>query len=425
MKIEENPQKADTANPYPEVPDLPPDLHLMDYLLVLLRHKWGVISTFLISSVLFVAITFYVPYSYESKSVFLPPDRASSAGMLAAEHASGALKILKAVENPSVDLLQNLLESRAMSSKLAKDSIIRRFYSKFSVDDEMMDAAIRSSILVTPSISNVLVTGTVTTGWFSTQSEKEEARHLSAYLVNMAVHNMDSMFSSEFKADVYLSHRYADSDYAARNRELDSLDVVQEQFEREHGTVSLKEQTLATINQLAALQATRDEAEIKANIFRRDLSESDPNTAAAVAESEEASRAARDYVTEAQIGPSLAELPEVSRQYAEIIRRKAALEPIVAYLKQEAEQQRINEERTISLVTVVDIAKAPERKSSPKRLPMLMLGMTVGLALAIFYAALRAFLESWEKEKMSRSIINNHSDSAGGAIYGAIEGISH
>ena len=411
MEIEENPKETGTPNPYPEVPDLPPDPHLMDYLLVLSRHWWGVVLTFLVSSVLFVAVTFYVPYSYETESLLLPPDRVSASDMLLAEHASGALKILKAVENPSVDLLQNLLESRAMSSMLAKDSAIRHFYSRFSTDNETMNDAIRSSILVKPSISNVVVQATVTTGWLSTQSEKEEARHLSAHLVNLAVHNMDSMFSSEFKSDVYLSHRYADSDYAARSRELDSLDIVQEQFEHEHGAVSLKAQTMATINQMAALQAARDEAEIKVHLLRRDLSEGDPSTEAAVAELEEADRAARNYITEARIGPSLAELPEVGRQYAEILRRKAALEPIVSYLRQESEQQRINEERTLSLVTVVDSAKVPERKSSPKRLPMLMLGMTIGLALSIFYAAFRSFIESWKTEKISRSLTRGSSNS--------------
>jgi uncharacterized protein involved in exopolysaccharide biosynthesis len=48
----------------------------------------------------------------------------------------------------------------------------------------------------------------------------------------------------------------------------------------------------------------------------------------------------------------------------------------------------------------------PDHKSAPKRVPMILLGATVGLALSIFYAAIRSLLSSWKIERIRRGAIS-------------------
>jgi len=218
-------------------------------------------------------------------------------------------------------------------------------------------------------------------------------------MANLAVWVMDSLLKSEFRNNATLTRRYADSDYAARSGELDSLATLQMRFEQEHGVDSLPLQTKEAITQMANLEAARDEARMTVILLSHDLAPHDLRYQAASAQADEAERAAREYRTVSRIGPSLAELPEVSRKYAEIVRRRAALEPIVSFLRKESEQQRMNEEREKSLLTILDPARAPDARTSPKRLPMLLIGLSAGLVLAIFYIALCSLLES-RKERV-------------------------
>jgi uncharacterized protein involved in exopolysaccharide biosynthesis len=378
----------------PEIPDLPPDPHILDYFALVARHKWMTMFLVLFSGAVFFIGSYCVPYEFQSEAMLLPPDRLSSSSLLSGASSGYAIKMLKEVENPSVDLLQNILESHSLGARVAEDSVIRAYYRPHVRTEEELVATLQRAIEVGPSFTKVRVRTTVATGWFSSAREKEKARLLPSRIDSLAVWVMDSLLKSEFRVSSHIIRRYADSDYAVRSAELDSLDMLQEKFEQEHGIDSLPLQTKETIAQMARLEASRDEAQMNLNLLSRDLSPHDPRYQAASAEAEGAERAAREYVTTSKIGPSLAELPEVSRAYAEILRRKTTLEPIVSYLRKESEQERINEEREKSIITLLDPPRVPEIRSSPKRLPMLLIGLSGGMGLAILYIAIVSFFES-------------------------------
>src|SRR5205823_5315457 len=96
----------------------------MDYLLLMLKYKWSVILIVGISGIAAFASTYIVPQTYEAEAWILPPDRLSSYGLLERFSSGFAIQMLKEVENPSVDLIQNFLESRRLAERLASDSAI-------------------------------------------------------------------------------------------------------------------------------------------------------------------------------------------------------------------------------------------------------------------------------------------------------------
>src|SRR4051812_14879069 len=105
-----DPTRDLSSSQFPEPPDYGPDPHILDYLGMVARHKWAAISLVVFSTVLFFIGSYCVPYEYEAQSMLLPPDRLSSSILLPGVTSGYAIKILKEVENPSVDLLQNILE---------------------------------------------------------------------------------------------------------------------------------------------------------------------------------------------------------------------------------------------------------------------------------------------------------------------------
>src|ERR1019366_5020201 len=124
---------------------------------------------------------------------------------------------------------------------------------------------------------------------------------------------------------------------------------------------------------------------------------------AAVATLHEAERASIAYETDREIGPALDSLPEVSRAYAELLRDRKELEPIVSFLRIETEQERIFETREKSLVTVMDSARAPNNRISPIRSETGFLGLIIGAALSIIYLALFSLRLSFASEIASRT----------------------
>jgi uncharacterized protein involved in exopolysaccharide biosynthesis len=68
------------------------------------------------------------------------------------------------------------------------------------------------------------------------------------------------------------------------------------------------------------------------------------------------------------------------------------LETITAYLRQQLEQERINEQRDLPTITILDTAGLPLLKSSPKRSIMLALGLFSGLVVGIIVISWMKFL---------------------------------
>lgn len=390
----------------------------MDFLVLALSRKWGMLAIILACGVFAFGMTYLVPQTFRAESMMLPPDRLSSSNLLSKVNSGFALEMLKEVENPSVDLLQNILESRSLAERLARDSAIHRYFSLQGLHGPEMVAAIQSALKVEPGFTKVTVKGTIETGWMPSASEKGQAQMLSSYITNLAVASMDSMLKSAIRSLAHDTRVFADSDYALKRQELDSLDGVQEAFEKAHGLVKLETQTQATLERVAELRADRDQAEIQFHLLSLDLSNDAVSKEAALAKLHAADEAANAYETEHPIGPALDSLPEVNREYAELLRDRKSLEPIVSFLRVEAEQQRIFEVREKSMVTVLDTALTPDHRISPIRSQSGFVGLLVGIAVAILYLSFWSLRLSWADEQETRRRRLSHEASSARRIFG-------
>ena len=389
----------------------------MDFVVLVVSRKWAMLLIVLSCAVFGVGITYFLPQTFRAESEMLPPDRLSSSGLLSKFNSGFALEMLKEVENPSVDLLQNILESRSLDERLARDSVVHRYYAAQGMQNRAIVEAAHKAIMVLPGFTKVTVQSTIETRWMASAEEKEQARVLSSYVTNLAVRCMDSTLKSAIRSMAHDTRLYADSDYALKRDQLDSLDRVQEAFEHEHGVVKLETQTLASIERIGELRAERDQAEIQLHLLGLDLSNDATSKEAALAKYNEANEAANIYETEQQIGPALDSLPQVNRDYAELLRDRKELEPIVSFLRVEAEQERIFEVREKSLITVVDTAIAPDHRIGPIRSAMGLLGLIVGFALSLVYVSLRSLRLSWATQLRSRGLASQDLADSASRIY--------
>lgn len=380
------------------VPDLPPDLHALDYVAFLLKRKWFVIGCVFFTTAAFLGASYVMPYTYTAQARILPPDRLSSAGLLSSLNASGALRMLKEIENPSVDLIQNLLESRAVTEAIIRDSSMHEFLGRSLSHTELMEK-ISNYVVVAPKYSQINIFVSIPTPWFSSPREKEDARLFSAKLAALALQATDSLMQAFLGGDAEQHVEVAKADFERKKRDLDSVELAQSNFEATHGIVQLKAQTIAAIEELASIKANEMQAEIREASLSKDMSATAGARNLARSEAAASRDVADRFIMRSELGPAITDLPAINRTYADMLVKHSTLEPIVSYLDREVEQARIDAARHHSLITILDSAVAPDVRSSPKRVPMLMIGVFSGFMISVLVLTLGVMVSSWKYQR--------------------------
>jgi hypothetical protein len=88
------------------------------------------------------------------------------------------------------------------------------------------------------------------------------------------------------------------------------------------------------------------------------------------------------------------EVPALEKTYTGMVRDLKVLEQVHAYLQNQYYQDRVQEERDVPVVQVLDTAPVPDHRSSPKRAVMFMLGLIISFLLACGYALTAEYFRS-------------------------------
>jgi uncharacterized protein involved in exopolysaccharide biosynthesis len=83
--------------------------------------------------------------------------------------------------------------------------------------------------------------------------------------------------------------------------------------------------------------------------------------------------------------PSMRALPMLGTQYADLYRQTKIQEAVYEFLTQQNEMAKIQEEKDLPMVRVMDLAVPPERKSGPWRSLIVILSVVGGVVLACFW----------------------------------------
>jgi tyrosine-protein kinase Etk/Wzc len=82
----------------------------------------------------------------------------------------------------------------------------------------------------------------------------------------------------------------------------------------------------------------------------------------------------------------LGDLPELGVQYLTLFREVKKFEAMVAALTAQVEAARIAEVRDADVVTIIDRARVPDRKSGPPRAQITVAGVMLGLLAGCAWA---------------------------------------
>jgi len=254
------------------------EVHVMDFLSLVAKYKWAVISFSLIGGILFFAFTYIMPFTYSGMTTLVPPEKNQNGNqLLSFLSGSSALDMMKGAENPALDMFKNILDSRTIAEEVAGDSAIRHYYASW--DTSRAGAAFAShDCLTSEPLRNGIfdVQIDIKTHWFPSDAEKEEARKLVPHMAKLFVLHLDKYNRERLMTSARNTRIFVEGEYKTRLTQLDSAYAALQHFQQDHKAISLPEQLTAAVTSAALLASQEQQLEIQVAAAQRELS---PNAA--------------------------------------------------------------------------------------------------------------------------------------------------
>ncbi len=371
------------------------DPHLMDFFTLLARHKKVVLFLTLFFGIGFLAFTYIMPQTFVGESSLIPPEKQGQSGLMSfLTGGSGALDLMKGAENPAIDMFKNVLDSRQLSEQIARDPRIRRYFATFDTSEKAIVGYVHSSMLC-EALRNSIFTLSITlkTHWMPEPAEKDSAKMLVPYLAKVFVDHLDRYNRERLMTTARNTRIFVEGEYNNRMAQLDSAYTRLQAFQEEHKTISLTEQLSASVTGAALLGSQKQQLEMQIGVEERDMTPNSGRIQMLRAQLEEAKRELKKY-DQGGVGDYVMpfkDVPTLAHQLANLTREVKLLETLSAFLRQQLEQERINEQRDLPTLQVLDAAIAPEKRSSPSRFNMLLIGLFSGFVLSVIYIAIRNY----------------------------------
>jgi uncharacterized protein involved in exopolysaccharide biosynthesis len=371
---------------------------------VLWNHRSLLGRTAVIASVLSVAIAFAIPKRYQSTTRIMPPEASGgSTALLAAIVGHGEFGGLGGLAGSLLGarttgpLFVDLLRSGTVSNDLVDRFQLQSVYDKRYRIDTAKRLARRTAIVEDKRSGVISIT--------VEDSDPRRARDLAqAYLDELNLLVARTNTSSARLERIFLEHRLSGA-----RADLERAQLDMSEFASTHTAIDMKEQTRATVEGAAKLQAQiifeqseldslrqiYGDENIRVRSGRARLGElqhqlhtiSGTSAPLAPEQTNDSRKAGTLDETSAEY-PSLRQIPRLAVPYADIYRRVRVQETLYEMLTQQYELSRIQEAKDVPVVRVIDVPGVPEKKSFPPRtvLCIVLTGLSMMFAAGIVLA---------------------------------------
>jgi tyrosine-protein kinase Etk/Wzc len=373
------------------------EVTLFELLIVLVERRRTVLLVTAGCALLAVVVSLLLPNWYTASVALLPPAQNSSLGSTIASQLGnlGSVAALAGgslgIKNPN-DMYAAMLKSQTVEDGMVKDFQLQREYHKrlvsdarkafekhASVDGSGKDGLIHISVEARdPKRAMELANGYV-----------EEFRDLSKKLAITEAQQRATFFEQQL--------------LQAKNN-LANAEVTLQQTEQATGLIQLDSQAKALIESAAGLRAQIAAKEVQIQAMQTYATGENSQLVEAQQELQsmrgQLSKLGGSEESANSLMPPKGKLTEAGLTYVRNLRDVKYYETIFDILARQFEIAKLDQAKEGALVQVVDPAVLPDRKSSPKRIIIVLVSTVVGFLLGILVAIVQA---SWVRLKLDPS----------------------
>jgi tyrosine-protein kinase Etk/Wzc len=339
-----------------------------DYVYIIYKwKKFLFINLFLIIAIT-VILVLLIPNKYRATAtIMIPPDSQSGLGGLTSllggkSSLAAAGSRLFGVSNTSEDIVLGILNSRT-----AVVEIVNRFnlMDYYEIDDKKIDKAIkafRNDFTGDPNSFGMIDFNII-------NKDPVLAANIANYMVEL-VDSMNIKFNIERAKNnrAFIEQRYLQNISDLRKAE-DSL----YNFQKKYGIVAVPEQLEVTVKAAAEIEAQLMRKEIEAFFYKEQFGENSIQYNGVMAEVKILKQKVQELKNSTELGAKsnilfpFNQMPNISIQYLRTFREVEIQQSILEIIMPMYEQAKIEEQKSIPTLMIIDKAVPPQIKYSPKR----------------------------------------------------------
>ena len=382
------------------------------FLDVLLGWRRLLLRFTVVAAVVAVIVSLLLPTWWTAHATITPPDDSDGGGgllqLVSQLGGVGGVRTRSLLSRTaSIDLVLGVIKSRRLRGQVVDRFDLAEVYGAKSREHAINELGRHLDVSTTPE------------GLVDVAVEAKDAG-MAADIANAFVEFLDDYNRAtsveDAKRTVTFVEARLDDTRQRMERAADSL----RRFQEDQGAIELGEQTRATVQALADLEAERTQLEIQRGVLNqfatpdqfqvRDLTarirEID-GKAKALRDKSPVGRAAKHSETALL---ALGDLPNLALQLADLKRELLVQEKVYEFLTSQLEEARIRESRDMVTVKVLDAATPPIRKTRPRRSLIVLLttalAFTVALSLAFMAEGALGMERRDEADPWARRLID-------------------
>lgn len=342
-----------------------------DILHIILANRRSVFRVTLFGTIfLFLILWLVYPLSYNASVTILPPDEKSN--LSSVESLLGGQDfsdLLRSSSPTNSQLYMEIIKSRSAAFYVIDKNNLMNYYG---VNNEVKAAKkLDDNLNVDMSKEKIIsLSVTVSTPLFPLFTGKiSEMKNLSAKLSNCFVEALDSLNREKLNSKAKQNRIFIGQQLLLTKTKLDSVENELTLFEEKNKAISLPQQVSAAIDAAAGLRTEIVKSEIEIGSMENNLRE---NNKSLIALKEKLSQL-KDQYSKMELDNqdyllNFKNYPELGTKLADLLREVKIQNEVYAMLQQQYYREKIQENKDIPTVQVLDAAIPPLTASSPRLL---------------------------------------------------------
>lgn len=355
----------------------PKEAKFSDYIYVLYKWKRFLFINLVVAGLVTTGLVFLIPNEYKATAtIMIPPDNQMGLGGLSSllggkSSIASAGSRLFGMASTSEDMLLGILNSRTAVTDVIKKYNLMEYYE---IDDNNMDKVIkafRGDFSTDPNEFGMIDFSIV-------NKDPKVSAEIANYLVTL-VDSMNIEFSIQRARNnrIFIEKRYLQN-VADLTKAEDSL----YKFQKKYGIVAVPEQLEVTVKAAAEIESELMKKELQSFFVLEAYGENAPQYKGIKDEI----NLLKNKVQEIKNSPNLSatsnilfpfkDMPNIAIQYLRTYREVEIQQSILEIVMPMFEQAKVEEQKSMPTIMLMDKATIPQLKHSPKR-SVIILGVLV------------------------------------------------
>lgn len=383
----------------------PNEVSLWDYFYVLYKWRRFIIINVFILTLIAVIISFLLPVQYKATATVMAPRKTDIFGGLGmfSQSIREFAPFLRGLSGTQLPLFTYLA---ILNSRTAMEKVVSKFdlFKVYGIKDSSMEKAVkklRGNTDFEIDENGVLVINVY-------DEDRKRAADMANYFIEVLNEINIKLNTEEARNNrIIIEKRYLQN-----LADLKSAEDTLRKFQQKYGIYYLPEQAKVAVEAAAELEAQIIAEEVKLGVLQRQLGDDAAEVRAVKIQIEEMKRrlnqmkeGSEKLKGEMTLFVPFKDMPELGLQYLRLYRDYEIQNKLLEFIVPLYEQAKIEEQKNVPVVQVLDYAVPPEKKARPFR--TLIILSVFASALVLFVIMVFALSSAEHKTKASEVFANS------------------